>query len=321
VKKLFCSDSVFPSYLGHILSAGGIFPDERYTQRYSRFFKDSDAAWLSQNSDLFRWGNGMAGPLFKYCLLVSGYVSPALENGMRRYYEALVSLGQSGDASELLLAFPELNGYQVNWGRLDHPQAIEMLSGYRSEILRFMDVLLENWTSFEKNVWPCEKESIQPVSDRMNLRLSSHGLIEKWESATGYDFLSDRYEFVLSSGMRKAPRFNSLGYDRNWVYYETPLLYEGIIHEIGTHLLRAVKQGVEGDFEYLQIYNSYETLCCVLTEKVFADLDLKGSILKGSRVFDPDSYEFFSRHINSLPVMNLPDLLQECLVEKKNKLS
>ncbi|MCK5034957.1 MAG: hypothetical protein KAS73_03620, partial [Candidatus Sabulitectum sp.] len=127
------------------------------------------------------------------------------------------------------------------------------------------------------------------------------------------------YEFILSSGMRKAPRFNSLGYDKNWVYFETPLLFESIIHEIGTHLLRPIKQSIKGDFDYLHVYNSFETLCCVLTEKIFTDLDLKGSILKDSKVFDPEAYDFYTKQIATLPAFDLSELLSECLVLQRSK--
>ncbi len=321
MKKLFCSDKIFPSYLGHLLSLSEIFHDDQYAQKHSKLISNSDIAWLNQNRELFQWGNGMAGLLFGYCLLISGYVNPSNEKRIREYYDSLILLGDTADVSILLKAFPELNSYQLNWGRLDYPQAIEMIRDYTSEITEFKDILIRNWNQFHENAWQVEQKHILTAVEIINKKLSNYGLIEKWEWATGLHFKCNEYEFVLSSGMRKAPRFNSLGYDKNWVYFKTPLLFESIIHEIGTHLLRPIKQGIKGDFEYLHVYNSFETLCCVLTEKIFKDVDQKGSILKDSKVFDSDSYEFYSQRINTFPVSDLSELILEYLGLQKKKLS
>ena len=313
MKKVFCSDKVFPSYLGNMIGLSEICSDDEYIEKYSKYVEDSDITWLNHNKELFQWGNGLAGPLFGYCLLISGYVNPSDTTEIKKYYESLLLLGENGDASHLITAFPGLNSYQRNWGKLDHPQAIEMLQHYKSQITEFMTILLRNWNQFQQNVWPLERNRIQQAAEVINGRLASFDLIEKWEWATGLEFQCNQYEFVLSSGMRKAPRFNSLGYDKNWVYFGTPLLFESIIHEIGTHLLRPIKQNIKGDFDYLQVYNSFETLCCVLTEKIFMDLDLKGSILKDSKVFDSKAYEFYTKQIGILPVLNLSELLLESL--------
>lgn len=313
MKKVFCSDRVFPSYLGHMIGLSEICPDTKYIEKYSKYVADSDIAWLNHHKELFQWGNGLAGPLFGYCLLISGYVDPSGTIEIKKYFESLLLLGEKGNASHLIKAFPGLKSYQRNWGKLDHPQAIEMLRHYESQITEFMTILLRNWNQFQHIVWPLERNKIQQTAEDMNDRLSSFDLIEKWEWATGLEFQCNQYEFVLSSGMRKAPRFNSLGYNKNWVYFGTPLLFESIIHEIGTHLLRPIKQNIKGDFDYLQVYNNVETLCCVLTEKIFTDLDLKGSILKDSKVFDSKAYEFYTKQIGTLPVLNLSGLLLESL--------
>lgn len=290
-----------------------IFPDKQYIEKYSKHIENADKAWLNDNKELFQWGNGLAGPLFGYCLLISGYVNPSDSIDIKKYFESLLQLGENGDASHLIKAFPELKSYQRNWGKLDHPQAIQMLQNYKSQITEFMNILLRNWNQFQQNVWPSEQNRVQQAAEAINERLSSFDLIRKWEWATALEFQCNQYEFVLSSGMRKAPRFNSLGYDKNWVYFDTPLLFESIIHEIGTHLLRPIQKNIEGDFDYLRVYNSFETLCCVLTEKIFMDLNLNGSILKKSKVFDSQAYDFYTERIESLPVLNLSELLLENL--------
>lgn len=313
MKKVFCSDMIFPSYIGHLIGLSEIYADTEYIEKYSKYVEDSDVSWLNRNKELFQWGNGLAGPLFGYSILISGYVNLTDKIEIKKYYESLLLLGDTGDASHLIKVFPVLVDYQRNWGKLDHPQAIEMLCYYKSEISEFMNILLRNWNQFQQNVWPLERNRIQQVAEAINHNLASFDLIEKWELATELEFKCNQYEFVLSSGMRKAPRFNSLGYDKNWVYFETPLLFESIIHEIGTHLLRPIKQNIKGNFDYLQVYNSFETLCCVLTEKIFKDLNLRGSILKDSKVFDPKAYDFYTKQIGSLPVLNLSELLLESL--------
>lgn len=313
MNTVFCSAEIFPSYIGHMLGISDICHDCEYSGKYSSFVLKPDITWLNEHKELIQWGNGLASPLFGYCLLISGYVNPSTSIEIKKYYESLILLAEKGNASPLVNAFPVLNDYQRKWARLDQPQAIEMLKYYRDNIREFMHILLRNWDKFQQSVWPMEQESIQAKAENMNHRLSKFDLVGKWEQATGFEFQCNQYEFVLSSGMKKAPRFNSLGYDKNWVYFDTPLLFEGIIHEIGTHLLRPIRRSIKGDFDYLQVYNSFETLCCVLTEKIFVDLNLKGSILKDSKVFDSEAYKFYTEQIEILPVLNLSEMLSKSL--------
>ena len=65
-------------------------------------------------------------------------------------------------------------------------------------------------------------------------------MIADWEALTHRSFLYPRYEFVLSIGNEGGPNFNSLGYEKNWAYYQTDSLFEGIVHEVGTQLLIGV---------------------------------------------------------------------------------
>jgi len=59
----------------------------------------------------------------------------------------------------------------------------------------------------------------------------------------------------------------------------------------------------------------------VLTEKIFVTLDLKGSILKDSKVFDSDAYDFYTKQIETLPALDLSELLLEYLDSQRSKQS
>lgn len=305
MKQVACIVEDIPSYLGHLLSVSRIF-ESSYSDRYEATFNSTDADWLKSNEDLFKWGNGVAGPLTSYGLFLLGYVNPDGSKGIESYFDSLLVLVDTGTSDKMLREFPPLVHFHEQWGRLDYPEVVKMLREHRNEIELFRSILCRNWNRFTEDVWPVEKPKISARAEDMNIKLQEVDAIARWENATGFPFKHDRYEYILSSGMKNAPRFNSLGYGKNWVYHDIPLLFEGILHEIGSHVLIDLHRELRDEFEdYLLLYNVRETLCSHLTKMIFSDYGVELTPVDGSKVFDVRADELFRKRMDSLPVADI----------------
>lgn len=306
MKQVECVVEEIPSFLGHVLSVARAAFESDYSDRYEATVNPADADWLKCNENLFKWGNGEAGPLTSYGLFLLAYVNPDGSEGIVSYFDSLLSLVDTGISDPLLTAFPPLVRFHEQWGLLDNPEAVKMLREYRKEIVLFGDILCRNWDRFKQDVWPKERPPVSATAEEINGRLQTVDAIARWENATGFPFKHDRYVYILSSGMKNAPRFNSLGYGRNWVYYDIPLLFEGILHEIGSHVLIDLHRELQSEFEdYFLLYNVRETLCSHLTKMIFSDCDVELTPLDGSKVFHPRADELFRDRIHSLPVADI----------------
>lgn len=312
--RVTCVVEFLPSYLGHMLSTARVGFESDYSDKYHSTVRGKDLDWLRENEDLFKWGNGKAGPLTAYGLFLLGYVSPQGPLGIESYYDSLLEMARSSDVSKLFASFPSLERLHRIWGPLDDPRAVGMLKALSGEIEELKRILVDNWESFEENVWPQEEPKVTARAEETNARLRKTDLIESWENATGFEFKAERYEYVLSSGMENAPRFNSLGYGRNWVYYDIPLLFEGILHEIGSHVLIDLQRDFREECDDFQLlYNVRETLCSHLTKVIFGEQGVQCTPLDGSAVFDPRADELFGERIDSVPVKDLRVLFGEVL--------
>ena len=311
--RVSCVVEIIPSYMGHMLSIARVGFESDYSDRYSQSVKQEDINWLKENEDLLKWGNGKAGPLTGYGLFMLGYVSPDGPEGIESYYDSLLAMAKSADVSQLFKTFPSLERLHEIWGPLNDPRAIEMLMALGGEIEQLKKIFVENWDCFTNEVWPQEKQKVCVQANEINKRLQEVNLIVNWENATGFTFQSDSYEYILSSGMKNGPRFNSLGYGRNWVYYDIPLLLEGIVHEVGSHLLMRLQGELQNKYDFSFLYNIYETLCSYLTKMIFSDLGIERTPIDNSKLYVPRANELFEEKIQSLPISDLRGVFRTVL--------
>ena len=303
--RVSCTVEALPSYLGHILSTARVGFESEYSDKYAHTINQRDASWLKENEDLFKWGNGKSGPLTGYGLFLLGYVNPESPDGIETYFNGLLNMAEDGNTSCLFENFPSLERLQEIWGPLNRPEAVEMLRALSKAIEHLKNILVENWDGFQTEVWPIEKPKVIRKADSINTQLQNLDLIENWENATGFTFQSEIYQYVLSSGMNNAPKFNTLGYGRNWVYYDIPFLLEGIVHEIGSHLLMQLLGELHTEYDHDAFYRVFETCCSFLTKLIFSNLRINTTPVEESKLYLPQANELFKERINSLPVQDL----------------
>ena len=144
-KQVQCIVESIPSYLGHLLSVSRVGFESDYSDKYSETVESADEKWLKGNEDLFKWGDGKAGSLTGYGLFILAYVNPEGKDGIEAYFDALISLIDTGNCDQMLRNFPPLIRFHEQWYVLDHPDAIAMLKSNREHIVRFGKILYRNW--------------------------------------------------------------------------------------------------------------------------------------------------------------------------------
>lgn len=277
-----------PNYIGHLLGTAQVAFSNDHPSRYAKTVDDDDVTCLREYATLLQWGSGEQGTLTPFFVFFPGYLG--LEDGRQitQYFTALQRAIRENNLSPLFHSFPALRNL-ADW-MYSYPEDCPVPTGLRenqSAVSRLSDVWIDNYGAFRTQVWPTELPNLQSRADEMNAVLSARDVIGDWERLTGCCFLYPQYTFVLSIGIENGPNFNSLGYEKNWVWWRTELLFEGIVHEVGTHLLISLFKSGWSAYSARIAYDAYETLCDFYCELILASYGINHTLLKTASVFSP----------------------------------
>jgi hypothetical protein len=148
-----------------------------------------------------------------------------------------------------------------------------------------------------------------------------------WENLTNLKFKFNFYDIILSSGIKNGPTANSLGYEKNWFYYnnDTEWIIQFICHEIGTHILIDLykkimidKKDNNSDKDFNVIYQAYENLCSFYNHFVLSNAGLEHNYKM--KDYNEDSFlsiynKLFSENNN----ISAEDLFNKGIDEYKRK--
>jgi hypothetical protein len=288
MKNVVCATEEYLNYLGHLLGVAKVGFDSSYSDTYQHTVQDDDIRWLRDNAHLFIWGDGDQGALSPAVVFLAGYLSPVGLPEIRSLFGTLKRFSRDRDTEALTEAYPALRNLDA-WllGPPTDPYQLHPLSEHTNELVTFCTILERNYDAFLNSVWPNELPKVEARIAEMNRILSQEDWIGQWERLTGRQFRFPIYTFVLGIGIGNGPNFNSLGYEKNWVHYDYPLLHEGIVHEIGTHLLIDIARVALALPDRRTAYNTYETLCDYLTERLLASRGDRRTIVGDSNVYSP----------------------------------
>lgn len=112
--------------------------------------------------------------------------------------------------------------------------AIHTIKPLESIFNRIGEIYINNFYTYYNVIWPILSEKSQQLNEKIE-----NGLIERWETVTGYKFLKDRYYVVLFYAGKQGPSWNNLSFDKNSVFYndEEECMLDMISHELGIHVL------------------------------------------------------------------------------------
>jgi hypothetical protein len=234
----------------------------------------ADRAFLHEKRALLEFGNGKSGPFTFIAVFLPAYLNLDSEEKCAAYFGALAAGFRTGEFSEFFAAYPiyERKDPFLEMNRplfeAAHKNPAQFASGL-PDLERIGQIFRRNFASYRARVWPEVQPALERRRSALDARMETGRLISAWERLTGLAFAAPRYQILLCYACANGPDMNSLSYDRNVFYSETPsdVFLQQLSHEVGTHLLAPVGAEVRAAHPEVSAathYAAYETLAMFL---------------------------------------------------------
>ena len=294
-KEIRIKYEIFTNYNAHLLGVAKIGFNSDYSKDYRHTINPEDLKFLQDNKSLLKWGNGQTNPLTNIFIFFPNYINLKSKSEISNYFNLLNDSVKSKSFDNFKKVYQSYISNLQNWSE---PDLNPILFSYKIEIQKLSEIYINNYDRFVEEVWPIEKAKIQGKVQILNSRLSKLNFIELWDNFTNLKFQFNYYDIILSSGIKNGPTANSLGYEKNWFYYnnDTDWLIQFICHETGTHILINLlkqimidKKDNNFDEDFNIMYQAYENLCSFYNHFILKSAGLKHSY----EMRDYDSVRFY----------------------------
>ncbi len=291
----------YPNYAGHLLGVAQIGYNSSYSKKYKESILPQDLKYLRKHADLLQWSEGDEGILSYFFLTFPGYINPATKQELADYLKDLNTVvaqhsfddfkdKYSTDIKELDL----WSGFNENPIIYDYAEEIQMIS----------KILMNNYDTFRDQVWPDNSDYMERLSIVLNQKFEEWNLIERWEELTGMEFKAEKYNIALSNGMENGPTGKSLGYEKDWYYYDSDPaeMIHNICQEAGIKILSGLCSDKYHNYNPAICFEVYKALSHYLTDQILEDIGIPSKKTRSS-LASSDLYSIFD-----LLWMTNPDL-------------
>lgn len=319
-KQIVATVEEFPNYIFHLLSVARIGYDNEYSIMYKDSISEVDKKYLKQNSQYLNFADGFMGPLAKAFVFLPGYLNFKSKKEASEYFTLLNEVIRTANYSK----FEERYSNELDKINLFMPfdcrYYLKSICRYEKIVFRIGEIFINNYTYYDKNIWPVEKKKLKVKALELNKKLKELNLISTWEQAVSIPFKTDKYQIILCTANQGGSDANSLGYDRNVFYYDNDLEYmlQFISHETGTHILidkfNSIMKNNEYNFEL--VYKAYESLCKYYNERImFKDTES----LYSMKEYDYKIFlQIYSQIYDKNPAIKVEDLLEKGIKKFSN---
>ncbi|SHH27888.1 hypothetical protein [Thermosipho atlanticus] len=270
------------NYIFHILAASGINFYSDYTEKYSKTLKSAHLEFLIGHKALLSFQNGHASELVDPIIFFPAYLNLDSQEKIKEYFDLLLN-ALIRDEVPFIKKYRDFIEKRTLWTPEINSGWFNKIKDKVSLIEKLGEIYIENFQTFETEVWPKEREKLIEVAEELNKRLKKLNLIKRWEELVGIDFKVPEYQIILVFAIKNGPNANSLGYDRNVFYSGNNLKWtiDFISHEVGTHIMfNGIKQFMEEIFfetdtdmndkaqKFQRLYKAYECLAQFYNTKI-----------------------------------------------------
>jgi len=325
-KEIILTCEPFVNFTSHLLGVAQIGYKSEYSEIYQYTVIPEDIKYLQEKITLLKWGNGLFGSLTWILIFFPNYLNLKNKAEMVEYFQLLNDALEQKSFNNFKTRYREAFAKLQNWLE---PGINSELFAYKTEIKRISEIYLNNYERFLSEVWPIEEKKIQAKIVILNQKLAKLDYIALWEKLTKLTFKYDRYEITLSSGIKNGPSANSLGYEKNWFYYDADpdWLIKFLSHETGTHILvDLIKEmmpsgeGNEVPADFQIWYNGYENLCSFYNQVVLKEAGLVHNY--GMPEYDSESFmAIYERLFSADSTITAKKLFERGISEYKRGLS
>jgi hypothetical protein len=282
-KKIVLRADSFSNYIFHLYSIAMINErDSAYRKKYINTISNTETNYLHNNRKLLAFGDGETGELASLFLFFPLYIRPESYIEIKEYYSLLSNAIISGDASFFLRNYDNyLIELEKHWQPMGNiGENIIKLKKYEKEATAIASIIINNYDTFFKNVWPQEKINIDIQIEYLQPLIDKRDFIRKWEELTGLVFEYPVYEITLCSSLETVSNAVSAGYDRNNFYYnedeESFIIF--ISHETGTHILISIFENMDyfiKNYGFSNFYKAYEVLVAYYNKKIAGEMQIQ----------------------------------------------
>ncbi|MDO9576666.1 MAG: hypothetical protein Q7J16_02145 [Candidatus Cloacimonadales bacterium] len=315
---------IFSNYNAHLLSVAKIGFDSDYSKTYFDSIDSIDLKFLQENKNLLKWGDGQMSKLTELIIFFPNYINLKNINEIETYFNLLNKSIEMHSFNNFKNKYQSYISNLKDWFK---PNFDSHLYSFNNEIKRISEIYIKNFDNFLNDVWPIEKEKIREKINTLSNRLSEFNFIKLWEDVTKLNFKYAYYDIVLSTGIKNGPSANSLGYEKNWFYYnsDTEWFIQFICHETGTHILIDLFKNKmlnnESDIssnDFNIIYKAYENLCSFYNRFVLREAGLEHNYKM--RNYDENSFfEIYNLLFSVNKNISAQDLFNTGINEYKRK--
>jgi hypothetical protein len=224
----------------------------------------ANLSFLHKHASLISFGMGEAGVLADVLIGLPMLFGLCSHDAFQEYFELFDAALAAHDLECLQSRYREPFAAQEIWWGSFAAEDLEALVPQRETIRRLGHVLLDNYRTYERDVWNREASRLSRVAARIDRHFARRDRMGRWEEITGARFKTDTFYALLCSALEKGPNAASISYNQVIFYHATPEieLFHLISHEVGTHILIDVLKDIRrlDRFAFSDVYAAYESL-------------------------------------------------------------
>lgn len=243
-KRIIFTYNFAVNYILHIFSVAKISYDSEYANLYRSSVDHQDLEYLESHRYLLEFGNGKSGPFTSFCFFLPAYLNLETKDNFIKYYNLLINSLVNNNFSNFLkqysLDFEDpflLTMYKIFKG-IPYEIWENNIKPLMQKFKKIANIFINNIDGYYP-IWKQVELILKKRAKKLNKYFGKTNIIHEWEEVTGKTFLKNNYYILLCYTNKNGPDANSLSYDKNIFYYDSPddYLRDFVSHEVGTHLL------------------------------------------------------------------------------------
>ncbi len=257
----------YPNYAGHLLGVAQIGYDSDYADRYQSTIQADDLKYLKDHADLLAWSDDDEGILSYFFLTFPGFINPETKDELAVYLTDLNSAIAAKSFDNFAEKYAEPISKLDRWTGFNSSGT---LYTYGEEIQMLSRILMNNYDRFKEKVWPIEKKKVAHCARLLNSTFADMDLIHLWESITGIAYDAPDYQVSLSMGMENGPTAKSMGYQKDWYYFdENPdRMIQKVCQEAGARILSSLCKGHYDLYDPRLCFQVYQAMSLYCTQRI-----------------------------------------------------
>jgi hypothetical protein len=231
------------NYIYHMLSVSKCGYENQYGKKYKNIHNKTDLEILKKYEEFLTVeGGSHFGRL--YNVFVSTPAAIEEDSIFLNYFEGLKDLFSNNNPVENYEKYKEVyqTAYAAHRFVVTQQSSIDFynyLADIKKSILEICDILINNYSTYNENVWESSIEKLETKKVLLQEQLSSD-VDKKWEKILNHKYPFDKFEVLLCNSISGGAQAVDIAYNKDVFDSEMDVnsIVQYISHEIGIYILR-----------------------------------------------------------------------------------